>query len=302
MKHAIIVSILLLALATACSTEISSPDRGNWRTGTEGIVMSYVPDNPPSEIVSSSNLNLMIKYANKGASDVKDLDFHVRGYDNKIIDLQSKTASGISLTTGISIGGKNQFDTQGSQEAYAEWAANTINMEGLGNIDNFKQSFSVTACYSYETIASPEICIDPKKYDFVADSRCSFDVQNLGTSQGAPIAVTEVRQKMTNKDIFLELHFENKGRGTPYLASNCLELGYTDVNKIKLESVAMSNNLVFDDCNPREIRLIENKGFAICRRILPQTSSFFQTPLKITVKYKYRETLPAKEVTIVNLN
>jgi hypothetical protein len=290
--------IILLFLA-ACETGNTNQGTKNidWRTGTDGIVMSYFQDNPPSEVLSRSKVPVIVRYSNKGAYNVNDLNFYLSGYDTQILSFSAK-----SQTYGIDIGGKDQYNTAGSQEAFASWEAPRANMNNLASVDNFKQTITVTACYTYETIATPTICVDPNKYETMT-TRCTFDVKDLGSSQGAPIAVTSVKQRTTDDEIYLEISFENKGKGTPFLpnTNQCQNLDYTEVNKIKLQKVSFSNGVTFRECKPSEIRLENNKGYAICSTGLPSRSSFYETPLLIQLRYKYRENLANKEITIVNV-
>ena len=55
-------------------------------------------------------------------------------------------------------------------------------------------------------------------------------------------------------------------------------------------------------CEPQAIRLINNEGYAVCRKGLDNKNSYYESPLKIQVRYNYRDTLPKKEITIVNVN
>jgi hypothetical protein len=300
MKKEIFLMVLLpLFFLAACeSGNNSSGKNTDWRTGTEGIVMSYFEDNPPSEVLSRSKVPVIVRYSNKGAYNVNDLNFYLSGYDPQILPFYSK-----GPTQGIDIGGKDQYNTLGSQEAFASWEAPKVNMNNLASVDNFKQTVTVTACYTYGTIANPTICIDPNQYETMT-TKCTFDVKDLGQSQGGPIAVTEVKKRTTDSEIYLEIYFENKGGGTPFLPgiNECQNLDYTEVNKIKLVKVAFSNGITFSDCKPSEIRLENNKGFAICSTALPSRSAFYETPLIIDLRYKYRQTLANREITIVNVN
>ncbi|MFH2020810.1 MAG: hypothetical protein ABIJ34_05315 [archaeon] len=283
--------LILILFLSSCATDNSS-SKTNWRTGTQGIVMSYMSDNPPSEIVSKSKVNVMVKYSNKGATSTSPT-FYLTGYDSSILAF-----SGPSKSVG-NIYGKDQYNPEGSQEGFVEWNTG-INMASLEQVDSFKQSLSVTACYSYQTYATPSICIDPNKYEYIGPSRCDYDIKDLGDSQGAPIAITQVKQKSAGDDIYLELHFANKGSGTPFVSGDCMKLGYDEVNIIKLSEVSISGKKF--DCTPTDIRLISNSGFAVCSQTLANKDSSYDAIISIKLDYKYRESLPKKEITIVNVN
>ncbi len=295
-----IALIMLLIFISACATTNNNSNQKNinWRTGSEGIAMSFVPDNPPAELLSRSKVPVTVRFANKGAYNIADLDFYLSGYDASILPFSAKSQTG-----NIKISGKDQYNPTGSVESYVQWSANSINLGNLRSIDSFKQAIAVTACYGYATIATPTLCFDPVSFETLSASKCTFSVKDLGSNQGAPIAVTSLTQKLSDDEIFLEIQMANVGKGTPFVSplSDCMGLDIVNANVVLLNRVAFSNGATFT-CNPTTIRLTNNNGFAVCSARLPTTSSFFQTPVTIQIAYNYRETLPTKEITIINVN
>ncbi len=284
-----LVIALCLLILVSCTGE-STDKAGSWRTGSQGIVLSYVADNPPAEVISTSKINVMVKYANKGAFATNPA-FYLTGYDSLILPFSEP-----AKTVGV-ISGKDQYNPEGSQEGIVQWSS-PITMTSLQDVDSFKQAVSVTSCYDYETYATPNICIDPQKYDYLGATKCDYDVKDLGESQGAPIAVSQVKQKATDEEIFLEIHFTNKGAGTPYIGGDCMRLGFDEIDKIRLAEVNMGG-LAFN-CMPEEVRLASGKGFAVCSRPL-ENKYAYNSVLSIRLRYSYRDTLPKKEITIVNI-
>ncbi len=299
MKKILLLIVILTIFFNGCVGVIQTDpsNQQNWRTGTQGIVMNFVPNTPPQEVVSSSDVLIYVEYTNKGASKAEDLTFHLTGYDDSILGfVREKSHSGGDLT------GKTKFNPEGSQEYILKWLSG-INMNFLSGTDSFKQSFVVTACYGYRTEAYPQICIDPTQFDVIGPSECDYSVKDLGASQGAPIVVSKVEKKMSTDKIFLEIEFQNKGGGNPYVSGDCLRLQYDQIDKIDIiEGRVGSGNYIFN-CNPSTVRLVNNKGFTICETSggfrMPNTLSEIQVPIKI--KYFYRDSLPKKEITIVNV-
>ena len=298
------VILCLVVLLTACTTTSSSnPGNKNWQTGTEGVRMSFLADNPPAEVLSSQDFNIIVEYANKGTHDISagNLVFYLTGYDKTIL---FGGAPYKSESTGA-IGGKNQFNTQGSQAAYAKWKT-TPRITDVPDVDSFKQDLTLTACYSYSTTANPEVCLDPLEYELVAAGKCDFDVRELGSSQGAPIAVTDVKLKTTGDKAYFEIHFQNKGGGIPYLPSKGLtgcynSLSLSDVNMIKLTKVYLSNDDFTGSCQPSdEVRLINGRGFAVCEKKISGDSHYVGV-MNIEVEYYYRETM-SKSITVINVD
>ena len=295
MKKTLLIVVILTIFLNGCIglTQTDTSNQQSWRTGTQGIVMSFVPNNPPSEVVSTSDVNVIVKTANKGANTATNLRFYLTGYDDSIL---SGLISPVKHPPST-LEGKTRFNPEGSQETFVEWTSG-INMASLTATDSFEQTVVVTACYRYETYAEPQICIDPTQFDVIGPSKCDFDINGLGSSQGGPIAITKVEKKLTTDQIFLEIEFQNKGGGNPFVSGNCLNLKHDEIDKIKIENVGKSG-LSFS-CNPSEVRLVNNKGFTICTsNNMP--GSRVETPLPIKVWYNYRDTLPKKEITIVNI-
>src|SRR3989344_2765538 len=291
MRKELIVLSCLLVFLSACVIDSGSTNQQNWRSGTQGIVMSFVQNSPPSEVVSRSNVVVVLEYSNKGAATTSPT-FYLGGFDSNILPF------GNTRVSPGSIGGKDQYNIAGSQPGFLKWETG-INLGSLREVDSFKQYLSVTACYPYQTLASPIICVDPQKYEYIAPARCDFDVKELGSRQGGPMAVTEVKQKATTNEIFLEIHVENKGSGTPYLQGDCLTLGYEQVDQVSLAEVTMSGRKF--SCSPSTIRLVNGKGYAICSLGI-NVDSYYETPLTIRLNYNYRDTLPRKEITIINVD
>lgn len=298
MKKTLLLIVILTIFFNGCVglTQTDTSNQNSWRTGTQGIVMNFVPNNPPSEVVSSSEVLVYVEYANRGATDATELEFHLTGYDNSILS----GLGGPDNSYPRTLGGKTRFNTEGSQVAFVEWSSG-INMGSMSNTDSFKQAVVATACYKYGTIAYPQMCIDPTQFDVIGPSECDYSVKWLGASQGGPIAVTRVDKKMSKNKIFLEIEFQNKGNGNPYIsaAQGCLNLQYKEIDKIYVKSVGNGGFT----CNPRDIRLVNNKGITICESNsnfhMPQRFSEIQLP--IILEYRYRESLPKKEITIVNV-
>ena len=298
MKKILFVVIILTIFINGCITQTDTSNQQSWRTGTQGIVMSFVPNNPPSEVVSSSDVLVYVEYSNKGASEAEGLTFHLTGFDDSILTRLGSA----DRTPPNPLPGKTRYNPEGSQEHIIKWTSG-ISMQSLSETDSFKQAVVVTACYGYRTEAYPQICVDPTQFDVIGPSECDYSVKDLGASQGAPIVVTKVEKKMSTDKIFLEIEFQNKGSGNPYVKGSCLRLEYNQIDKINIVDEKVGSGRYIFNCNPSTVRLVNNKGFTICETVdgfdMPETLSEIQVPIKIS--YKYRDSLPKKEITIVNV-
>ncbi len=288
------VFFLLILASCTNDTGSSSGKNTNWRTGTDGIKINFMADNPPSEVFSNQELSVIVEYSNKGAYDVNNLRVYLMGYDKSIL-----FGSPVQSTNSIAIEGKNQYATQGSQTSYISWKTRVNSPQ---QVDSFKQDLTATACYHYQTIATPTICVDPKKGSLVSSNSCKFTVQDLGSNQGGPIAVTSVTQKTTDTKVYLEIVFENKGGGTVFSSSssdNCYNnIDIRDIDTLNWIKVSTPSSSFV--CKPEgKLRLTNGKGFAICEGGL-SGQSYFVTPLNIVLDYNYRQSI-SKTISIVNL-
>ena len=287
-----IIIILSLLLIISCTTN-NQDSNINWRTGTEGLTMNFAQNSPPVEVLSNQDVSVIVEYSNKGASDISDLKFYLSGYDSSILNFAQKGDSSLPLQ------GKDQYNPSGGQADIVKW---TASVNSPSDVDSFEQEITLTACYRYKTIANPQICIDPKKYDYTSSSTCSFDIKNLGSSQGGPIAVTSIKQKSTTDKVLLEIYIENKGGGVPFTTSidNChTSLDLRDVNTINVGAVTLSGTQMFSCEPPNPVRLDNGKGYIVCRTGI-SGSSYYVSPLTITLDYGYRQSI-SKTITVVNV-
>ena len=91
-------------------------------------------------------------------------------------------------------------------------------------MDSLSQKILVTACYEYETQASPVVCVDPNLYEIGPIERaCTVHDVSAGGGQGAPVAVTWVDVDMAGKDrISFDIRVSNVGGGTVFYSGSSL--------------------------------------------------------------------------------
>lgn len=302
-KYLLMALLIILASCTGSTGNSNSPEK--WRSGTDALKFNFVSDNPPSEVLSTQKLNIMAEFSNKGAESIPagGLVFYLTGYDKSILfgnDL-------MYLKSNELLEGKSQYNPQGSQSSFGKWETR-INTAQLPRIDSFKQDFTLTACYKYKTVATPEVCVDPEKYDSAVAGKCNFEVRNLGSSQGAPVSVSQVNLRTTSDTAYFEIHFKNNAKGkddVPYLPSKGLDncytsLGIQDVNMIQISKVSLSGIDFTNSCKPsRQVRLVNGQGFVACER--PISGSYFTGVMNIELDYNYRQSI-SKQISIVNVN
>ncbi|MEM2139064.1 MAG: hypothetical protein QXM96_02840 [Candidatus Woesearchaeota archaeon] len=270
----------------------SSGKNINWRTGTDALIMNFNKDNPPTEAISTQNLNVVVEFSNKGAYNINDLKFYLTGYDPNIL-----FESSVQTSNPISLEGKSLYVPQGSQTEFITWKTK---INSPKNTDSFKQDLTVTACYHYKTIANPTLCIEPQTYSN-ANQKCKFIVQDLGSSQGAPIVINSINPKTTDDTVYLEIQFSNKGKGSVFSGNNNNCYNSVDIRDIdSINYIKVTSSGTSFKCKPEgKIKLDNGNGFAICEAPI-KTNSYYITPINIELDYSYRQTI-SKTLTIINM-
>lgn len=266
--------------------------------GTKGLDMKFSTNLPPARIYDKSDLTIIAELENQGIYDLTGSNcmVHLSGYDKNIIrgiDNNKYCGDGLwSKTITIPEGGRDTV----------EFSSDRISLpEG---IDSLQQNFVLTACYEYETIANPIICINPNLYKISAiQDACIVSDVGMAGGQGAPVAVNRVEVDMIGEDtVNYVIHISNVGSGTVLrpgisvtgrTAHSCpFNLDdYDDFNVIDY-SVSMSGGSMIK-CSPDKIRLTNNQARLFCRFRVAGDSAY-TTPLKINLIYNYMDSISKK--------
>lgn len=338
LKKRFILAILLISLIaiSACSltgkkgASTSSKSKKaveDIRVGTQGIVISYLPNNPPERLVVEQGIEnpikVVLQVSNKGAYPQPDEGVgglapgfgrvYLSGYDQNIIKFAKKSFD----LSQITLEGKSTINPNGGIDFVTfEGAVDANNL----NVERYEPSLLATACYYYFTIAGPQVCIDPDPYSTITQKKVC-EVSDLSLSnQGAPIAITKITEEALATKTQFRITVKNVGGGEVLKGSasvgteeldKCnpfgeMKLGREDIDKVFLQEVKLGTKDL--QCGPFTdqsgikgsngfIRLINGEGSIICE--LPkndygQTNSAYITPLKIKVSYVYKNTAERK--------
>lgn len=305
----IIISISILACTNSSNNSGDVNMDEEYRKGTQGLEMKFLPELPPTSVFDTYPLSVMVEYRNAGASTIDNGIIYLSGYDSRYVNLQS-TSSGDNRWVIGGLDGKSTFNPKGLYSEIAEFTTYSVDVDPIPGVDSFGQTIKATACYEYVTGAFPLICVDPTLgRGTVTEKVCTVHPVSLSGGQGAPVSITKVDQEMaagqsgTSKVIF-KIAVKNEGRGTPFNVQrgieNChSELSYADVDIVNLDSVSFSGNNL--QCQPSQLRLTGGQGFAICSYEGSFGEDAFETPLSITLRYGYRDSIQTS-VRIVNIS
>lgn len=314
----LIFSTLLISLFlfTACGTRTERPIYSNPRTGTEGLVLQFIPGNPPAHINVGDTFSIQVEVQNRGAypqdpSTSTDPDSAgqmegfvvLEGFDTNFFSFEEMTNFNVpAVYLPPTLYGKDQYNPRGTND----FISFNGRIDTLPHGDTeFFQRFQVTACYFYRTIALPTICIDPDPFRTqVKEKVCYYNqVTNLGAGQGGPVSVTYVRPEYSSTKVRYEIGLSNSGNGLlirpDVYASQCPNADYRAVNYVAVK-VYVDTEDVTATCRPGElfgsgeilVRLIDGKGAITCTYMLPDRSMpAYMAPMKIVLSYGYSTTI-----------
>ncbi|MBU0461564.1 MAG: hypothetical protein KJ574_03175 [Nanoarchaeota archaeon] len=267
-------------------------------TGTEGIVLSFVPNQPPARIYTGSEFSVLAEVKNRGTFDVPNVDIFISGFDPSIIRV------GTGRKTVTNINSKSPFNPEGDIDTVEFSTSSPITLSGT---PSYKPNIMLSACYLYQTLASPMACVDARPQYTAEDKACTVTNLQTGGSQGAPIAITSIEAQATPSDMVFRIHVSNVGGGQVFdkdKMSNCpFLLEYSDLDKIYLaEQPTLGGTLrVSEPCKPdNPIRLVNGQATIFCKFPQETGKAAYQTPLNIKLVYGYKNSIQ-KQIEIQNL-
>jgi len=324
--------LAVLILISACSKGKSSTTKTleELRVGTEGLAMSFLPNNPPERIHvekgADSELNrfdVVLEVRNKGASPQPgegtgggeffgiNGKIYLSGYDTNILDFFDPKPPIADLNTKT-LEGKTTINPNGGLD-FATFKGR-VNADNL-NVEKYEPVIQATACYVYSTIANPSVCIDPNPYSTIKEKKVCEVKDTALSNQGAPVAVTAVNEEAFATKTQFRITIKNVGNGDvlkTYALSEdkCnpfgdVKLQREDVDKVYLLYARIGNKPL--QCSPFVdgqvkaqvgfIKLINGEGSIICefpRSEYSLSKTAYISPLEIELRYIYRNTIEKK--------
>jgi len=167
--------------------------------------------------------------------------------------------------------------------------------------DQFQTPYEIRTCYGYTTYISPEVCVDVNPRQNTGSKICRADrTINLGT-QGAPVAITQMRQETTRRNIQLWFTIENVGNGrvvdiqnfaacSPYYSQGLRDRQIYDT--IYVPEVYVGNSATHVDCDTQKIRLQNGRAELRCTYDLSRADvqdTGYELPLEMELWYGYQQ-------------
>ncbi len=302
MRKFLVIILLCVMALSGCNTTNNNPYANlDYRTGTEGLVVNFAAGSPPDKVYKDSYLNLVLEVRNKGAyyNAPGNAKIYLSGFDPTAIHFANYNQNGKYAEMDVpEIMGKNAYMADGGYEVMEFKENGKVNVP-FG--DTYTPTLMATSCYTYQTIATPNVCVVSDPLAITKDNVCKPDPISM-TSQGAPVAVTKVEEEVMQQSLNFIITVQNVGDGKVFsqaAMSNCpFQLKYDDMDKVNVD-VSMSGAGTIT-CTPttREIRLVNGKGVIFCR-VPVELHTSYVTPLMIKVSYGYTSSV-TRTVTIAN--
>lgn len=307
----VLVLVLLFSLTGCSGTSRNEAGDVNYRQGTKGLEMRLMDANPPYQVYEHDILPITIEMFNRGVSPITDGELYITGYDPNIINnnLAGNTPGNLpayeqphyfSITEA-----KSQFNKEGGYDVL-EFNSGDINLPY--GTTTYDVPLVIYACYTYETVASGDICVDPEPHRSYTDKACTTQNVGMGGGQGAPVAVSYIDVTNMRDQIRLTFTINNVGGGTVIdqdaFYNGACPTGFSpkDINVVDLERVMLGTLDITTFCAPTgRIKLNEGgMGKISCTAPIGGTTAF-KTPVEIALSYAYKDNIK-KNIQIKGYN
>lgn len=304
MKKEALFFVLLLVALLILGCVPKEPERAPEElayVGTEGLVMSFMQNFPPSQIYDTMPLSLIVELKNKGTYDLSGERcwLHLSGFDRTIIvGLPEQEVCAEQLPP------KSPYNPQGGY-ATREFKAHSITLPY--GIERYSTPIVISACYEYKTIATPVVCVDPEFGKLGMGPRaCTPGPVSLAGGQGAPVSIDSVDVEMMGRKALVRIYISNSGYGTVLApgsarAATCpFNLGYEDYNMISYR-IEMSG-ATLESCAPAifggpNLRLFNGRATLTCTFDVGSGPAR-KVPMVIELDYAYLDQI-AKDIEII---
>ncbi len=325
MKRIIILIVLLLV---GCGQQ-PVQDTGNIYTGTQGLVMEFIPNMPPdtmyatddgsgNDMLRTDPHNWYIQFSNKGAypnnNQVLIGKLYLIGFDHKLTWGNSPYIIHDINSNDMGLYGKSLAYPEGGMDVYEAWK--NLNFRIPKETDSYTTTLKALLCYDYRTHASAEICIDPDPTK-TGENTCTPGVIKMNPSQGAPVAVTNIEVISTKGKSILTFKLKNVGGGQVILADDyedCRELPFEkkDISVIVRATVGgdqiygatsydpKDTNVNSGNCQPSWPRFVNGEAQIYCTIEGLTGTSSYSTVTTLELLYGYKTSI-SKNIKVVKI-
>ena len=290
MKKVPIIILLLFIVSISLGCNRGEPKRQDIKihTGTQGLVLKFLPQTPPNIAYSGETMDIQIEVSNKGAYTTNGL-LYFTGFDKSIIDI------GFEYVDIPEIEGKAEYMREGGKDVIIlsnpELLNQEIDVSLPPGVDDYKTRIEAIACYRYETTATIPICIDANPRIDTHDACKSTNVG--GGSQGAPVAISNIQVEPGYGKLRLILTLNNVGKGIVIDEDSC-PFGYKYGELGNLRSFSVNLEGISLDCNPAPlVKLNDGSAKVYCNANIAEliNTGAYKTPLTVRFDYGYKNSI-----------
>ncbi|MBI4153081.1 hypothetical protein HY497_01040 [Candidatus Woesearchaeota archaeon] len=269
MKRATIVIGIALLFIAACTSGTDRQIDVNYRQGYDGLKLELLPNYPPEEILEGGTYTIAVQISNKGAYDTTRGEISIYGF-SKALNTLDRDVELLRVIQGRDI-------DMPSGEFYIE------EFRGKNNFitgEEYMAKFWIQAEYYYQAMLNTDVCINPAMLKIEAEQgSCVVEEEMSFSGQGAPIAITEVKELVSSEGDNINAQFtlkiENMGDG---------EL----ISPVIVDSVRIANRRLHCERREFEPYLVEQgKALLVCTFIEPNRGPY-STVLSASLYYTYR--------------
>ena len=265
----------------------------DFHKGTDGLVIEFVENMPPSEAWEGEEFPVGIELRNKGAYNIPHLRLILTNAQMDYINIKEANWHNI-----------DNFEGKSLRNAEGAYEVKTFEVGNIGlpeDREAWNFLFKASACYQYETLGSVDICISPGKEGYMEtrDEACQVEDKTVSSGQGAPIAVTKVEERIIKVpgsydtyELQLIITYENKGLGLLTSLDNYLKKCNNEaVSYAELADVAYTvwlSGETLTECREPKLDIGDiNKATIFCKTIIDTRAGSYTTPLIINLSYGY---------------
>ncbi|MBN2420918.1 hypothetical protein JXB27_01410 [Candidatus Woesearchaeota archaeon] len=302
-KTQLLFAVILLLVVVGCSeTEETATFKGKaFVGGSEGLALSFLPGQPPSEVFDTDNpFQIAVRLENRGEYDIESAG-------NVIVSITGVNPSNFGVSSsqltkqspdpldGVRI------DSSGNKISGDDVVVDFPEMNYFSEIQG-SVDFTVraNACYEYGTKAQAKLCIKEDLRGTTGEAGvCNPDRIVPIENSGAPVQITNMEQNVagSNKiDFFFtikkvgsasdSLHKTGTVCGTEVSSRDVV---YIDVEDTRLGTLTCSG-LTGGTATAGYVTLYSDAREVRCTQVIDESNMIdAEVPLSIDVKYGYKQ-------------
>ncbi|NOZ81363.1 MAG: hypothetical protein GXP63_06860 [DPANN group archaeon] len=295
---AVLLFVLVLLLLSGCSKLSSNnaitPTRENICTDNGGLRVSFLDNMPPKQIFEGDQFYIGVMLKNDGCFPISEGYVTLGGYDADVTSISSGDRQKILYD----LEGKTVYTPEGGR---AEMIFEAKNKKIRFKIPEATETFSVNTCYTYQTIATAQVCINPNRPDVMGmrNDVCEAGKIILDQKQGSPVIVDSVKSTTVRSGDRIEVNFDikvkniGKGHVRDYADGTCQGNASVSLSEVSFSDRSTENEgKATITCVPSKIALSTNdeKNLFRCKATFSDSFAAFTSLLVMRLDYAYTQT------------